>query len=353
VGRQPDSEDEAADAWPEKPALEVLVRRGTGKGDALDPGAVPGEMLVYADPDLQAQWESMVRNAAGHGGGEGMPPGMKPAMKWGGGPAGLCSYRYEFAPPVQTWIVEGPGMGRTLVVHRPGKEPETADFSRPGATMPLGVQGLVLRLEEAIPDAVADLRIEGLKEETDEEYLASCLRSLETGAPPEPTMAVARLEVKEKDGAGERTRTEWLLAEKRGQFGGQRFHSTDGRLLIAMVETNNSMMFRSALEVVTLDGKPILEDGEPVRTVVKVNHPLHWGGYAFYQNNFIAEAGGRPAASVFRVKYDRGIPTIYTGFVILTLGTCMLLYVDPLLKKRRREAAERAAAAASGGTPDA
>ncbi|MCK6481141.1 MAG: cytochrome c biogenesis protein ResB [Planctomycetes bacterium] len=354
VGREPRPEDEEAEAWPEKPALEVLVRRGTAKGDALDAGAAPGEMLVYADPDLQSQWESMVRNASGHGG-EGAPAGMKAAMKWGSGPAGLCSYRYEFAPPVQTWIVEGPGIARTLVVHRPGKEPETADFSKPGATMPLGVQGLVLRLEEAIPDAVPDLRIEGLREETDEEYLASCLRTLETGAPPEPTMAVARLEVKEKDAAGERTRTEWLLAEKRGEFGGQRFHSTDGRLLIAMVETNNSMMFRSALEVVGRDGNPILEDGEPVRTVVKVNHPLHWGGYAFYQNNFIAAAGGRPAASVFRVKYDRGIPTIYTGFVILTLGTCMLLYVDPLLRKRRREAAERAAAAgaAPGGTTDA
>ena len=118
---------------------------------------------------------------------------------------------------------------------------------------------------------------------------------------------------------------------------------------MAMVETNNSMMFRSALEVVSLDGKPILEDGKPVRRVVRVNHPLQWGGYAFYQNNFIAASGGRPAASVFRVKYDRGIPTIYTGFVILTLGTCVLLYLDPMLKRRRKEKSAAAAAAGTDG----
>ena len=342
VGRQPTDEKDEEQGWPEKPALEVDVK--TGAADAET-----GRMLVYADPDLQRQWEGMVRQSAGAAAEPGHDPGHGANLRWGNGSSALCSYRYDYAPPVQTWIVEGPGITRTLVVHRAGIPPETADFSQPGSRRALGMQGRELVLVEAVPDAVSDLRIQALGEETDEEYLQSCLDALEKGVPPEPTMAVAKIEVKEKDAAGERTRTEWLLAEKRGEFGGQRFESTDGRLLMAMVETNNSMMFRSALEVVSLDGKPILEDGKPVRRVVRVNHPLQWGGYAFYQNNFIAASGGRPAASVFRVKYDRGIPTIYTGFVILTLGTCVLLYLDPMLKRRRKEKSAAAAAAGTDG----
>jgi hypothetical protein len=44
---------------------------------------------------------------------------------------------------------------------------------------------------------------------------------------------------------------------------------------------------------------------------------------------------------VFRVKYDRGIPTIYAGFAILVLGVCTLLYVDPMLKRRRKAKGDR------------
>ncbi len=112
-----------------------------------------------------------------------------------------------------------------------------------------------------------------------------------------------------------------------------------------MLETNAAMMFRSALEVQSRDGKPVMLDGKPLRKVVRVNHPLQWGGYAFYQNNFVPGSREEAVTSVFRVKYDRGIPTIYAGFIILVTGVCMMLYVKPLLR-RKRDAAGRAPAPA-------
>ncbi len=343
VGKKPTDDPPDDDGFPEKPALEVEVRRGAGADGAEE----KGRMLVYADESLQSQWEAMARQAAGHAG---KSEGMHGAsLRFGGGPSSLCSYRFAFAPPVQTWVVEGPGVPRTFVVHRPGAPSETADFSKPGAEMALGAQGLSVRLLEALPDGVPDLRIEGLGEESDEEYLASCLQSLRSGVPPEPTTAAVRIEVREKDGKGERTRTEWLVAGRRGEFQGRNFESSDGRLVLALSETQNAMMFRSAMEVQSLDGKAIEVDGKPVRHVVRVNHPLHWGGYAFYQNSFIPASGDGPAGSVFRVKYDRGIPTLYTGFAILTLGVCIMLYLNPALRRRRGGPAAAGSAGEAAG----
>jgi hypothetical protein len=330
VNRPPMPED--PDAEPENPALEVLVRKVAGDG-----AAVEAPMIVYGHPRLQDQWEDMVRQ--GH-----LPPGAAGAAKPGTGPAAECSYSFDFLPARRTWIVDGPGVPRTLVVRTRGKGVEARPIE-PGSAFPL-LGDYQVRLEEALEDAVEDLRIQPLHQETDEEYLQSCLRALEAHSPPAPTTAVAKLEIKERDAAGERARTEWLVADRAGVAQGRSYRSTDGRFLIAMAETRNALMFRSALEVRNLDDKPILRDGEPVRTVVRVNHPLQWGGYAFYQNSFIEGTSTQAPASVFRVKYDRGIPTIYSGFAILTLGVCMMLYLNPLLRKRRR--AEGVAADAAG-----
>jgi hypothetical protein len=328
VGKPPVAAD--ADAIPTNPALTIEVSRSSGEG-----AVARGVTRVYAQPSLQAQWEDMMRSQeSGHE----SAPGKY-------GPAAEVSCRFDYASPLR--IVEGPDGKRTLVVRRKGAAPVTADLTAPGATYEKGPGGLALRLVEAIPDAVPDERIQPLHEESDDEYLATCLRTLETGVPPPPTVSVAKLVIDEKDAAGSRTRTEWLVAGKPGVAEDRRYRSTDGRLLIVMHETSQSLMFRSALEVVGADGAPILEDGKPVRKVVRVNHPLQWGGYAYYQNNFIAETARSPAASVFRVKYDRGITTLYTGFAVLTTGVCIMLYLNPALR-RRREKRDGAAPAVGG-----
>ncbi len=322
--------------FPDKPALRIEVR----KGEAVAP------MIVYGDPDLQAQWESMIR-------GDQHAQAAGAAVKIGSAPASGASYRFEFRPSRQALVVEGPDGGRSLVIHTRGEAPVASPFSASGASVPLGAQGLLLSLVEAVPDAVPDLRIQPLAQESDDEYLATCIRTLETGVPPPPTVAVARLEITETDRKGTRVRDQWLVAGRRGVVDDRRYESTErisadpdspARLVILMTETKSAMMFRSAMDVQTLDGKTLADSDGPVRRVVKVNHPLQWGGYAFYQNNFIPESAQGPAASVFRVKYDRGIPTIYTGFVLLTLGVCVMLYVNPMIRRRRAAAAETTAA---------
>ena len=325
------------------PVLAVEVRR------AVEGGAEEsGRTLAFGVPDLQAQWEGMISGKDAHAPDTG---------SLGRGPAGECAFEFRFAPSSRIWIVEGPGVERTLVFHRRGEAPERRPFAAAGTTVPVPGRDLSLRLAEALPDAVPDLRIRPLAQESDEEYLETSLRTLQTGRPPPLTASAARIEVVERDEAGERTRSEWLVARKEEFVDGRRipvvdariFRSTDGRILLGMVETQNSLMFRSALEVQSLDGKPLLRDGKPFRTVVRVNHPLQWGGYAFYQNNFTPAAGDRPAVSVFRVKYDRGIPLVYTGFAVLTLGVCVMLYFDPFFR-RRRQAAAAGAGAPQGGT---
>jgi hypothetical protein len=333
VGGPPVQEDPSK--WPDRPALEVKVHRGDPGATADGEGSEAGRNVVYAEPRLQAQWEEMFRGQVGEGhGGE---SGHGGGGRMGTGPAAECSYRFDFTPVVQPWIVEGPGIERTLIVRRRGAPVETIPFAATGAAGPAGVPGfpgLKIRLLEAIPDAVEDQQLQPLHQESDREYLETCLRTLETGENPPATISAAKIEVVEKDAGGERTRTEWLVAEAKGTAEGRRFRSTDGELVILMVETRNALMYRSALAVQSLDGKPILVDGKPVRHVVRVNHPLHWGGYAFYQNSFVPGSGGQPNASVFRVKYDRGIPILYTGFVMLTVGVCVMLYLNPMLRKR-------------------
>lgn len=302
--------------------------------------AVPGgaeessRTLAFGIPGLQAQWDAMVSGKDAH---------APEAGTLGRGPAGECGFEYRYAPSSRIWIVEGPGIERTLVLHRRGEATETRPFAAAGTTVPLPGRPLALRLAEALPDAVPDLRITPMAQESDAEYLETCIRTLQTGQPPPLTASAARIEVVERDEAGERTRSEWLVAGRR-EFDGQRgqwlvlprpFFSTDRRLVLAMTETKNSLMFRSAVEVQSLDGKPLLRDGKPFRTVVRVNHPLQWGGYAFYQNNFTPATASSGAVSVFRVKYDRGIPLVYTGFVVLTLGVCVMLYFDPFFRRKR------------------
>jgi hypothetical protein len=324
--------------WSGNPVLAIRVRREGGPAGA----PAEGTTVVYGEPSLQEQWESILRRGGGGGDGHDHGAGAK------AGPAAEIAARFDYLPEVHGRIVEGPGVPRTLAILRRGAAPEHREFTKQGATALLGTEGLALRFEEVLEDAVPDTVVQPLHQETDEEYLASCLRTLETGVRPPETVSVARIEVTERDGkGGEKVRAETLVAGKPGVARDRAFVSTDGRLFIGMAETRNSLMFRSALEVQSLAGQTLQEDGKPVRTVVRVNHPLQWGGYAFYQNNFIPRGRdpmGRETAeaSIFRVKYDRGIPTIYTGFAILTLGVCIMLYLNPVVRRRK---------AAAEGTP--
>jgi hypothetical protein len=95
---------------------------------------------------------------------------------------------------------------------------------------------------------------------------------------------------------------------------------------------------------------------------ISMNHPLHYRGYIFFQASFVE---GEPMMSIFSVARSPGLPLVYAGTTLLSLGVIWMFYVKPALAKRRaaeavarrerersHEAASSRPAAAPAGAPD-
>lgn len=75
-------------------------------------------------------------------------------------------------------------------------------------------------------------------------------------------------------------------------------------------------------EVVVLQG-----DREVLRKVIRVNEPMHYGGYHFYQEGYDAQ---RQEYTILLVKSDAGVSFAYAGFVLLCGGVFWACYAGPL-----------------------
>ncbi len=65
----------------------------------------------------------------------------------------------------------------------------------------------------------------------------------------------------------------------------------------------------------------IVRDGAVVASKsIEVNHPLHYGGYYFYQHEF--KDTGTSMYSVLTVASDSGLNAVYAGYAMLVLGLC-------------------------------
>ena len=63
----------------------------------------------------------------------------------------------------------------------------------------------------------------------------------------------------------------------------------------------------------------VMEDGKQVAAkVIEVNHPLHWGGYHFYQADYDKQAG---RYTVLSVSSDSGLLAVWIGFTLLVAAT--------------------------------
>jgi len=70
---------------------------------------------------------------------------------------------------------------------------------------------------------------------------------------------------------------------------------------------------------------------------IEVNHPLHFGGYHFYQHSYDAEAG---QYTVLEVVSDSGLALVYGGYLMLCIGVFWHLWLRDIftgikLKKLR------------------
>ena len=63
----------------------------------------------------------------------------------------------------------------------------------------------------------------------------------------------------------------------------------------------------------------ILLEGEKqiAQKVLEVNHPLHYGGYHFYQHSYDMEKG---EYTILTVVSDSGLNLVYTGYVVLSVA---------------------------------
>jgi len=70
---------------------------------------------------------------------------------------------------------------------------------------------------------------------------------------------------------------------------------------------------------------------EITRKNIRVNEPLSFGGYKFFQSTYDTETLGW---SGLQVVSDPGVPVVYAGFLLLIAGVIIIFYVNPVIKRR-------------------
>lgn len=76
----------------------------------------------------------------------------------------------------------------------------------------------------------------------------------------------------------------------------------------------------------------ILKGGkEIINQDIRVNEPMRFGGYTFFQSSYDNQA---LSWSGLQVVKDPGVPVIYFGFILLILGLVMIFYINPLTQRR-------------------
>lgn len=77
----------------------------------------------------------------------------------------------------------------------------------------------------------------------------------------------------------------------------------------------------------------VLESGrEVLRQTIAVNHPLHFGGYHFYQHSYGQENGNY---TVLSVTSDSGLYLVFSGYFLLCLGALWHFWLDALIRHFR------------------
>lgn len=99
------------------------------------------------------------------------------------------------------------------------------------------------------------------------------------------------------------------------------------------VNVNDRMAFsyRRAIRDFISDLEVIKDNKVAARKSIEVNKPLHFGGYIFYQQGYDDEAG---RFTVLRVTSDKGLITVYLGFILLCAGAFWHLWFRHLFGDR-------------------
>jgi uncharacterized protein YpmB len=77
----------------------------------------------------------------------------------------------------------------------------------------------------------------------------------------------------------------------------------------------------------------VIENNKAVaEKIVEVNHPMHYGGYYFYQYAYDTQAG---QYSVLMVVSDTGLGLVYAGYVMLCVGVIWHSWLRDIFRKTK------------------
>jgi hypothetical protein len=79
-------------------------------------------------------------------------------------------------------------------------------------------------------------------------------------------------------------------------------------------------------------------DGTRSEHLISMNHPLHHRGFIFFQASFV---DGQPMMSILSVSRSPGLPLVYLGTALVSLGVAWMFYVKPWLIRRQARRATR------------
>lgn len=65
---------------------------------------------------------------------------------------------------------------------------------------------------------------------------------------------------------------------------------------------------------------------------ISMNNPLHYRGYIFFQASFVE---GRPMMSIFSVTRAPGLPLVYLGVGLISVGVVWMFYLKPYVARRQ------------------
>ncbi|HOQ04233.1 MAG TPA: cytochrome c biogenesis protein ResB [Anaerohalosphaeraceae bacterium] len=77
------------------------------------------------------------------------------------------------------------------------------------------------------------------------------------------------------------------------------------------------------------------QNGKPTVHSIRVNHPLFYGGYTFFQQSWRENEKG--CYTILGVVSNRGVPAVLTGYCLVMLGAAGHFWLVPLVKTIRKE----------------
>lgn len=155
-----------------------------------------------------------------------------------------------------------------------------------------------------------------------------------TGARPDPESKVPAMEVR-LTAAGQSHRI-WLLPQE----GDRRAGISLASLMPAGAEGTSAddraapaiylVAPRQDVKAYNSDVEIVQDYRRMAHKVVRVNHPLHYGGYHFYQHSW-GEQGG--PYSVLSAVSDSGLWTVYVGFGMLVVAAFWRMWLAPAYRR--------------------